>query len=220
MNLLSFFIGRSWIILRDLYPSYLSTNIISSYWSYWTDESGDENFVFSQRDGPSQVQLPIRRAAKKTVPKCYICSKGFMMKKKLHLQCRICSDYVHKRHLENYSTPFTCVRCLRPSTAAAAERSSARSRAESIPSAGGERGSPSAGGGVWLQHFGTTMMSSMPGSNRWVLREEKILLPMGIAQSGQFSISTTSEHLQMNHSSREMKLFLPDNLWSWKLESP
>ena len=81
-----------------------------------SEESEDENVVFSKSQRPQRISA--KKTARKEVPKCYICSKGFMMKKNLHLQCTVCLEYVHKRHLEDCSQPFTCVRCLRPSTAA------------------------------------------------------------------------------------------------------
>ena len=81
-----------------------------------SEESKDENVVFSKSQRPQRISA--KKTTRKEVPKCYICSKGFMMKKNLHLQCTVCLEYVHKRHLEDCSQPFTCVRCLRPSTAA------------------------------------------------------------------------------------------------------
>ena len=38
---------------------------------------------------------PIQEARKKA-PKCGICSKGFQLKKKLHIICGSCSSYFHK----------------------------------------------------------------------------------------------------------------------------
>ena len=74
-------------------------------------------------------------------PICPRCHKGFHIQRNLHVKCSICQTLLHRRCIRKADSfdgadSLVCQKCDRPST---------RSRAEQgIPSAGGERGNPSA----------------------------------------------------------------------------